>query len=99
MTAGKLSEIPFFALKGERSDGNVFAESAVLSGAIAAVVDDPELNGKQGCFYVPDVLTALQQLAKFHRNTFSFPVIGLTGSNGKTTSKELLYAVLASDKK
>ncbi len=89
----------FFALKGERSDGNVFAESAVLSRAIAAVVDDPELNGKQGCFYVPDVLTALQQLAKFHRNTFSFPVIGLTGSNGKTTSKELLYAVLASDKK
>jgi UDP-N-acetylmuramoyl-tripeptide--D-alanyl-D-alanine ligase len=89
----------FFALRGERSDGNVFAESAVMNGAIAAVVDDPSLEGKQGCFYVPDVLTALQQLARFHRNTFSFPVIGLTGSNGKTTSKELLYVVLASEKK
>jgi UDP-N-acetylmuramoyl-tripeptide--D-alanyl-D-alanine ligase len=86
----------FFALKGTQTDGNRFAESAVQQGALAAIVDDPQLKDTKGCFLVEDVLTTLQELARHHRKTFTFPVIGLTGSNGKTTSKELLHAVLSS---
>lgn len=85
----------FFALKGAHIDGNEFALEAVAKGAVAAVVDKPSLKNKAQCFYVEDVLAALQQLSEFHRNTFSFPVIGLTGSNGKTTTKELIRDVLA----
>ena len=86
----------FFALKGTQTDGNRFAESAVQQGALASIVDDPHLKDTKGCFLVEDVLTTLQELARHHRKTFTFPVIGLTGSNGKTTSKELLHAVLSS---
>jgi UDP-N-acetylmuramoyl-tripeptide--D-alanyl-D-alanine ligase len=85
----------FFALKGAHMDGNEFALEAVAKGAVAAVVDNPSLENEARCFYVEDVLGALQQLSQFHRNTFSFPVIGLTGSNGKTTTKELIRDVLA----
>jgi len=85
----------FFALKGANVDGNEFALQAIAKGAIAAVVDNPSLKDESNCFYVQDVLSALQQLSQYHRNTFSFPVIGLTGSNGKTTTKELIRDVLA----
>ena len=85
----------FFALKGERFDGNEFALQALNAGCILAIVDDPIIAGQSDlCLEVPDVLIALQSLAHLHRSRWKFPVIGLTGSNGKTTTKELLHAVL-----
>lgn len=86
----------FFALKGENFDGNRFAEAALKAGAAHAIVDDPALQSAAGCVWVPDVLTALQELAHYHRKHFTFPVLAITGSNGKTTTKELVYRVLAS---
>jgi len=85
----------FFALKGEKFDGNRFAEEALGKGASFAVIDDPSVAKDERFILVNDVLTALQQLARHHRQHVSIPVIGLTGSNGKTTSKELLHAVLS----
>ena len=84
----------FFALKGERFDGNAFAKDALNAGCLGAVVDDPSVQG-DGILWVEDVLTALQDVAHLHRNRFRAPVFGLTGSNGKTTTKELLRAVLS----
>lgn len=84
----------YFALKGERFDGNRFAREALDLGCVAAVVDDPALQG-EGLIQVEDGLTALQQLARVHRRRFQAPVFGLTGSNGKTTTKELIKSVLA----
>lgn len=84
----------FFALKGENFDANKFAHEALKKGAFLAVVDDPSLKG-DGIFQVDDALQALQDLARLHRKNFKGPVIGLTGSNGKTTTKELLNAVLS----
>lgn len=86
----------FVALKGDHFNGNTFAEGALASGARYALVDDPAVAGQDGnrCLLVPDSLPALQDLARHHRRTFAFPVVGLTGSNGKTTTKELLAAVL-----
>ena len=84
----------FFALRGERFNGNAFAQQALDSGCLASIVDDPKLEG-EGFFSVPDTLSALQQLAQAHRARFTGPVFGLTGSNGKTTTKELLRAVLS----
>ena len=84
----------FFALKGERFDGNAYAHRALEQGCIAAVVDDPQLRGEAGMVWVEDGLRALQGLALHHRRRMHCPVIGLTGSNGKTTTKELLRAVL-----
>ena len=85
----------FFALKGDKFDGNKYALEALQSGAGYAVVDDAELGSNSRLLLVEDVLTALQDLARHHRKTFSFPVIGLTGSNGKTTTKELIAKVLS----
>ena len=85
----------FFALKGENFDGNKYAQDAIDSGCVASVVDTPELKDIEGLFYVEDVLTALQSLAREYRRTFDIPVLGLTGSNGKTTTKELTSAVLS----
>ena len=85
----------FFALKGENFDGNNYAQDAIDSGCVASVVDTPELKDIEGMFYVEDVLTALQSLAREYRRTFDIPVLGLTGSNGKTTTKELTSAVLS----
>ena len=85
----------FFALKGENFDGNKYAQDAIDSGCVASVVDTPELKDIEGMFYVEDVLTALQSLAREYRRTFDIPVLGLTGSNGKTTTKELTAAVLS----
>lgn len=86
----------FVALKGDNFDGNKFAEQALTAGARYALVDDVTIADREPRrLLVPDSLTALQDLARHHRQTFNFPVIGLTGSNGKTTTKELIAAVLA----
>lgn len=85
----------FFALKGDRFNGNEFALQALSDGCLLAIVDDPIIARQSDlCLEVPDVLIALQSLAHLHRSRWKFPVIGLTGSNGKTTTKELLHAVL-----
>ena len=88
----------YIALKGERFDGNEFAHEAIAKGCIAAVVDDPALHG-DGIVSVENGLMALQQLAREHRRRFKAPVFGLTGSNGKTTTKELIKAVLSEELK
>lgn len=85
----------FFALKGSNFDGNTFALNALELGASYAVIDDSTISTNERLILVDDVLKTLQDLARFHRNTFDIPVIGLTGSNGKTTSKELIVSVLS----
>ena len=86
----------FFALKGDNFNGNEFAKNAIASGAIYAVIDEREFEIKNKTILVDDVLTALQQLAKHHREQFKIPFLAITGSNGKTTTKELIHAVLSS---
>lgn len=88
----------FFALKGPAHDGNTHAEEAVRAGATAAVVDDPALKGKK-YILVDDVLMTLSLLAMRHRRGLTVPVIAVTGSNGKTTTKELITAVLSRTKR
>jgi UDP-N-acetylmuramoyl-tripeptide--D-alanyl-D-alanine ligase len=87
----------FFALKGDKFDGNLYAKMALDNGCAIAVVDNKDVVPSNDDRYilVDDALLALQQLAEFHRNTFSIPVIQITGTNGKTTTKELLSAVLS----
>lgn len=94
-TRENLSDKIFVALKGENFDGNQFAEKALKKGARFALVDDPSLSGHSRLIHVNDSLTALQHLATFHRNYLNLPIIALTGSNGKTTTKELIAAVLS----
>lgn len=84
----------FFALKGANFNGNAFAEDALNAGAAYAVIDDVAFQKDERYLLVDDVLTALQDLAKYHRIFLNIPVIGITGTNGKTTTKELLLAVL-----
>ncbi|MFW0714454.1 UDP-N-acetylmuramoyl-tripeptide--D-alanyl-D-alanine ligase [Pedobacter sp. N23S346] len=84
----------FFALKGDNFNANKFATQAIEKGAAYAVIDEVEFAGEK-CLLVDDVLSALQNLACYHREQLNIPVIGLTGSNGKTTSKELVNAVLS----
>lgn len=86
----------YFALKGPNFDGNAFAVKALKDGAAFAVVDDVSLRGVEQCILVEDVLLALQHLALHHRRQFKIPVLAITGSNGKTTTKELVHAALAS---
>ncbi|HAL64341.1 MAG: UDP-N-acetylmuramoyl-tripeptide--D-alanyl-D-alanine ligase [Bacteroidetes bacterium 38_7] len=85
----------FFALRGENFDGNDFAEIALKNGAMAVIIDNPEKKNLQHAFFVPNVLVTLQQLAGFHRKHFHIPVIAIAGSNGKTTTKELVASVLS----
>ncbi|MGR3811548.1 UDP-N-acetylmuramoyl-tripeptide--D-alanyl-D-alanine ligase [Jiulongibacter sp. NS-SX5] len=85
----------FFALKGDNFNGNKFAKQAVEAGANYAIIDEAEFDFGPQCILVENVLETLQKLATHHRRQFDIPVIGLTGSNGKTTNKELLKAVLA----
>ncbi|KPM48206.1 UDP-N-acetylmuramoyl-tripeptide--D-alanyl-D-alanine ligase [Jiulongibacter sediminis] len=85
----------FFALKGDNFNGNKFAQQAIDSGANYAIIDEEEFYSGPQCILVNDVLETLQQLATHHRRQFDIPVIGLTGSNGKTTNKELLKTVLS----
>ena len=87
----------FFSLKGENFDGNKFANEALDKGASYSVVDDKEIfNASKNLILVDNCLDALQNLAKLHRSKFNIPVVGITGSNGKTTTKNLLYHVLSS---
>ncbi|WP_158796394.1 UDP-N-acetylmuramoyl-tripeptide--D-alanyl-D-alanine ligase [Pedobacter sp. L105] len=85
----------FFALKGENFDANTFAEQALNQGAAFAIIDNAAYRVNDRCILVEDVLTELQDLARLHRSELRIPVIGLTGSNGKTTTKELINAVLS----
>ncbi|SMC73871.1 UDP-N-acetylmuramoyl-tripeptide--D-alanyl-D-alanine ligase [Pedobacter nyackensis] len=85
----------FFALKGDKFDANTFATQAINQGAAYAIIDNETYLTGDRCILVADVLTTLQDLARHHRNQLSIPVIGLTGSNGKTTTKELIKAVLS----
>ena len=84
----------FFALKGENFDGNQYALQSLQNGAVLAVADDLHLPDHPALFKVLDVLDTLQRLANLHRKQFSIPIIAITGSNGKTTTKELIAAVL-----
>lgn len=87
----------FFALKGEKIDGNEFAIQAIASGARCAVVSDKSLSLKNPkCIFFRDTLFALQELAICHRKKLTIPILGITGSVAKTTSKELISAILAS---
>ena len=85
----------FFALKGERFDGNQYAAKALEAGAAYAIIDNPEYLSGDRMILVDNVLDCLQQLAHRHRKALGIPVIGITGTNGKTTTKELLASVLA----
>jgi UDP-N-acetylmuramoyl-tripeptide--D-alanyl-D-alanine ligase len=85
----------FFALRGDNFDANTFAEKALTNGAAYAIIDNLAYKTSKQCILVPDVLSTLQDLAKHHRKQLNIPVIGLTGSNGKTTTKELIKAVLS----
>lgn len=85
----------FFALKGDNFDANEFAISAIEQGCLYAVVDQPNFANGTSILLVEDVLNTLQNLAKMHRSHLKIPVIGITGSNGKTTNKELIHAVLS----
>ncbi|MFV9550039.1 UDP-N-acetylmuramoyl-tripeptide--D-alanyl-D-alanine ligase [Algibacter sp. PT7-4] len=85
----------FFALKGDNFNGNTYAENALKSGAKYAIVDEIEFNTNNNTILVHNVLKTLQELASYHRSYLNIPIIALTGSNGKTTTKELINAVLA----
>lgn len=85
----------FFALKGDNFNGNLFVPDALAKGCAYAVSNDKKYAGNERVFVVDDVLATLQQLARLHRQSFTFPVIGITGTNGKTTTKELVSTVLS----
>jgi UDP-N-acetylmuramoyl-tripeptide--D-alanyl-D-alanine ligase len=83
----------FFALKGDNFNGNLFAEKAIELGAKYVIIDEGQ-SISESHILVEDVLTYLQQFARHHRNQFNIPFVGITGTNGKTTSKELINAIL-----
>jgi len=85
----------FFALKGPSFNGNSFAQKAMESGAASVVIDEKEFEIPGKTILVDDVLTTLQQLANHHRRQINVPFLAITGSNGKTTTKELIHAVLS----
>ena len=85
----------FFALRGDKFNANEFALQALEKGASYAVIDEAAYKHNDRCILVDNTLETLQGLARYHRLQLKIPVVGLTGSNGKTTSKELLNAVLS----
>jgi len=91
LTRGSL----FFALKGQNFDGNKFAGQAVENGVAYAIIDNKEYDTGKNTILVDNVLECLQKLAALHRSKLQIPIIGISGSNGKTTTKELVHAVLS----
>lgn len=89
----------FFALKGPNFDGNKYAQDAMDQGAACVVIDDQKLHINGKAIVVDNALKALQQLSSYHRSALNIPIIGITGSNGKTTSKELINCVLSTSHK
>ncbi|MBR2980962.1 MAG: UDP-N-acetylmuramoyl-tripeptide--D-alanyl-D-alanine ligase [Odoribacter sp.] len=85
----------FFALKGENFDGNSFAQQAIESGAYMAIIDNPKYASLPRTLLVENVLHTLQQVAAYHRHKLGIPILGITGTNGKTTTKELCHAVIS----
>ncbi|MBK1897436.1 UDP-N-acetylmuramoyl-tripeptide--D-alanyl-D-alanine ligase [Chryseobacterium paridis] len=86
----------FFAFSGDNFNAATLAEKAVTDGALSVIVEDKDFEDTtKNIFHVPSTLEFLQTLAIYHRNQLSIPIIGLTGSNGKTTTKELIHAVLS----
>lgn len=85
----------FFALKGENFDANLFAQKAIDGGCLYAIVDNESISNEVNILLVENVLETLQKLANYHRRQLKLPIIGITGSNGKTTNKELIHAVLS----
>ena len=85
----------FIALKGENFNGNQFARSALEKGASTAFVDDKAYLLSEKCLFIPDGLGFLQEIARYHRHRLGLPILGITGTNGKTTTKELCQAVLS----
>ncbi len=85
----------FFALKGDNFNGNMFAKQAIDKGAKYAIIDESEYSQNSSTILVDNVLETLQKLANYHRNKLNIPIISLTGSNGKTTTKELINAVIS----
>ena len=89
----------FFALKGANFNGNKFASQALEKGALFAIIDEKEFYKNDKTILVENALECLQKLAAFHRSKFNIPVIGITGTNGKTTTKELINAALSTQYK
>lgn len=85
----------FFALKGDNFDGNAFASQSLNAGASYAIIDNPAQKVNDATILVDDVLNTLQQLANYHRKQLAIPFIGITGTNGKTTTKELVKSILS----
>lgn len=85
----------FFALKGEKFNGNEFALTALIKGAAFAIIDEEKFKSGVHTILVDNVLQTLQKLANYHRKKLNIPLIAITGSNGKTTTKELLYSALS----
>lgn len=94
-TRNILPDSIFFALKGSNFNGNEFAEQALISGAAYVVIDEEKYKKDDRFILVEDTLETLQALAHVHRKQLNIPFIGVTGTNGKTTTKELLHAVLS----
>ena len=88
----------FFALQGDKFNGNQYALKAIQDGCSYAIIDEETYNTHQNTILVDDVLATLQELAAYHRKRLNIPIIGVTGTNGKTTSKELINSVLNSEK-
>lgn len=96
-TRAIIKDCLFFALTGENFNGNAFAEEAIQKGALFAIIDDATYLASKKTILVENVLKTLQELATYHRDALQLPIISLTGSNGKTTTKELIHAVLSKE--